>query len=79
VEAQNDADARAEVRDIDEELASLRAQVHDLRALAGAKNSGTVDMEENASEITSVEEQEALIEVLEDRRGRLLRRLEAQS
>ena len=79
MEAQNDADARAELRDIDEELTSLRAQVHDLRALVGAKNAGTVDMEENALAITSVEEQEAVIEVLADRRARLLQRLGMQA
>ena len=79
MEAQDDRDARAELRDIDEELASLRAQVHDLRAKVGERDTGPMDLEENAQAITSVEEQEALIEVLEDRRGRLLRRLETQS
>jgi hypothetical protein len=78
VEEQNDRDARAELRDIDEELASLRAQVHDLRAGVGERDTGPMDLEENASTITSVEEQEALIEVLEDRRARLQRRVETQ-
>ena len=79
MEAQNDTEVRAELSDIDEELASLRAQVRDLRALVGAKNAGTVDLEENAAALTSVEEQEALIEVLADRRANLMRRLGTQA
>ena len=62
---------------MEEELESLRAQARSLRSPLGGRETGPMDMAENAAQITAAEEQEALIEVLEARRETLLRRLES--
>lgn len=71
------AATRDELRDVEEELASLRAQAWSLRGPLGGRDSGPMDLAENAAQITAAEEQEALIEVLEARRETLQRRLES--
>ena len=58
------------------DLASLRAQAKSLRSPLGGRETGPMDLAENAAQLTAAEEQEALIEVLEARRDTLLRRLE---
>ena len=69
----SDSEVRDELRDIDEEIAVLRAQALQLRS--SVSGAGPMDLPENAATLTFAEEQEALVEVLEDRRARLLRRL----
>jgi hypothetical protein len=71
------ASTRDELRDVEEELESLRAQARSLRSPLGGRETGPMDLAENAAQITAAEEQEALIEVLEARRETLLRRLES--
>lgn len=68
---------REELRLVDEELADLRAAAAGLRGELGGRGAGPMDLAENAATVTFAEEQEALIRVLERRRERLLRKLEA--
>ncbi|HEY7223188.1 MAG TPA: hypothetical protein VH561_06215 [Micromonosporaceae bacterium] len=68
-----------ELRVVDEELAGLRAEVAQLRGQFGGRDSGPMDLAENAAAITAAEEQEALIGVLEQRRAGLLRKLGLES
>jgi hypothetical protein len=67
---------REELRTVEEELAGLRAEVGQLRGQFGGRGDGPVDPAENAADLTNVEEQEALIDVLERRRELLAARLE---
>ena len=69
-------DVREQLRLIDEELAGLRKTAESLRAQVGERTAGPMDLAESAAAITAAEEQEALIDVLEQRRAGLLRRLE---
>jgi hypothetical protein len=64
-----------ELRVVDEELAGLREEVARLRGQLGGRDSGPMDLAENAAAVTAAEEQEALIEALEGRRESLLRKL----
>ena len=66
---------REELRTVEEELAGLRTEVGQLRGQFGGRGDGPVDSAENAADLTSVEEQEALIDVLERRREQLAARL----
>lgn len=70
-------DVTEQVRVVDEELAELRRTARSLRAQVGGRTAGPIDLAESASVITAAEEQEALIDVLEQRRDGLLRRLNA--
>ncbi len=70
-------DVREQVRLVDEELAGLRETAEALRAQVGERTSGPMDLAESAAAITAAEEQEALIDVLEQRRAGLLRKLDA--
>jgi hypothetical protein len=65
-----------ELRAVDEEIAELRRTVTQLRADIG-DNSGPNDPEDVGAAITSAEEQEALIGVLEARRERIQAKLAA--
>lgn len=67
---------REELRTVEEELAGLRTEVGQLRGQFGGRGDGPVDSAENAADLTNVEEQEALIDVLERRRELLVSRLE---
>lgn len=69
------ADLREELHVLDEELAELRATTRELRAQIGGRSEGAVDPEDVASTLQGVEEQEALIGALEQRRTGLLQRL----
>ena len=70
-------DVREELRLVDEELAGLRETAEELRSQVGERTSGPMDLAESAAVITAAEEQEALIDVLEQRRAGLLRKLDA--
>lgn len=76
--AQTDEAIRNELRAVEEELESLRAQARSLRSPIGGRDAGPMDLAENASQLQLAEEQEALIEVLENRRDTLMRKLEAR-
>lgn len=67
-----------ELRLVEDELESLRAQARALRSPIGGRDSGPMDLAENAAQLTLAEEQEALIEVLENRRDTLVRKLESR-
>jgi hypothetical protein len=75
---QTEAAIREELREVEEELESLRAQARALRSPIGGRDAGPMDLAENASQLQLAEEQEALIEVLENRRDALVRKLEAR-
>ncbi|WP_219471319.1 hypothetical protein [Nonomuraea rhizosphaerae] len=62
-----------ELRDVEEDLARLRAEVKDLRAQIG--DMGATDQVEVSAMIGQADEQEGLIADLEGRRDELLRRL----
>jgi hypothetical protein len=64
-----------QLRLVEEEIAGLRAEVAGLRGQLGGRDAGPMDLAENAAAVTSAEEQEALIQVLEERRQSLLRKL----
>ncbi len=70
-------DVREQVRLVEAELAGLRKTAEALRAQVGERTAGPMDLAESASAITAAEEQEALIDVLEQRRAGLLRKLDA--
>ena len=73
--AQPERAVRDEILSVDAELAELRRVSAELRSEIGHRDDGATDPEDLAAAITSVEEQEALIGVLEARRERLLARL----
>ena len=76
---QSDEAIRNELRTVEEELEALRAQARALRSPLGGRDTGPMDLAENAAQLTLAEEQEALIEVLENRRETLVRKLEARA
>jgi hypothetical protein len=67
---------REELRVVDEELAQLRESAAGLRRRIGERWDDPTDSAERSLLITTAEEQEAFIEVLENRREDLLRRLD---
>jgi len=69
---------RDELRDVDAELDELRRTAAELRAEIGGRFDVGSEPEETATTITSAEEQEALIGVLETRRARLQAQLDAE-
>jgi chromosome segregation ATPase len=79
MDADNPAAAlREELQVLEDELAQLRQATADLRRRIGERGDDPTDSAERAALITTAEEQEALIQVLEARRGDLLRRLDEQ-
>jgi hypothetical protein len=70
------ADTRAELRVVETELEQLRGTAAGLREQIGDRSDGARDPAELASVLTAVEEQEALIAILEGRRSELLARLD---
>jgi hypothetical protein len=66
---------REELRLVEEELARLRQTAAELRRQIGERWFDPTDPAERTTLITTAEEQEAFIEVLENRREELLRRL----
>jgi len=73
--AEPERSVRDEILAVDAELAQLRRVSAELRTEIGHREDGATDPEDLAAAITSVEEQEALIGVLEARRERLEARL----
>jgi hypothetical protein len=70
------ADAlREQLQVVEKDLAELRETAAELRRRIGSRDDDPTDPEERSLLITTAEEQEALIEVLEQRREDLLRRL----
>jgi hypothetical protein len=69
---------RERLRVVEEELGQLRGTAADLRRRVGERWDDPTDSAERADMITSEAEQEAVIEVLENRREDLLRRLGEQ-
>jgi hypothetical protein len=69
--AQPERAVRDEILSVDAELAELRRVSAELRSEIGHRTDGATDPEDLAAAITSVEEQEALIGVLEARREKL--------
>jgi len=68
------AAVRVELRGVEEELAQLRESAANLRRRIGDHSDDPTDPVEKAQLVALVEEQEALIEELENRREDLLRR-----
>jgi hypothetical protein len=71
---------RQELRDIDQELAELRRVAGDVqsrRGVDGDSAEGYQEPEDIATELTGLNETEAVIDVLEQRRERIEERLEA--
>ncbi len=64
---------RRELHEIDAEIAELRKSTDDLKAHVG---DGVEDAEEIAADLTSVEEDEAVLGILGRRREALLKQLE---
>jgi hypothetical protein len=69
---------RERLRVVEEELGQLRGTAADLRRRVGERWDDPTDSAERADMITSEAEQEAVIQVLENRREDLLRRLGEQ-
>jgi hypothetical protein len=69
---------REELQRVEEELAQLRETAADLRRRIGERADDPTDSAERSLMITTAEEQEALIAVLEGRREELLQRLKEQ-
>jgi hypothetical protein len=70
------ADLRAELQEVEADLAGLRRSARQLREQIGEDEAG--DYEDRASAIEAADEQDDLIGQLEDRRNTLLRRLGEQ-
>jgi bacterioferritin (cytochrome b1) len=75
MDADSPSALREELRAVEEELARLRESAADLRRRIGDRWEEPTDSVERATLITQAEEQEAFIEVLENRQDDLLRRL----
>jgi peptidoglycan hydrolase CwlO-like protein len=68
---------RQELRDIEEELADLRNIVNDIRSRLSPEAGGVEDPEGVATELTGLEETQAIIGTLEGRRDTVAERLRA--
>jgi hypothetical protein len=66
-----------ELSDIDDELADLRKVVDDIRSRLSREASGVEDSEGVATELTGLEETQAIIGILEGRRETVLERRRA--
>jgi bacterioferritin (cytochrome b1) len=75
MDSDSPAAVRVELRGVEEELAQLRENAATLRRQIGDHCDDLTDPVEKTELVTLVEEQEALIEELENRREDLLRRL----
>ncbi|MFC7762037.1 hypothetical protein ACFQY4_31295 [Catellatospora bangladeshensis] len=64
-----------ELQQVDSMIAELRSQAQQIREEVGNREDGPGDPGDTSLLISSAEEQEALIAVLEDRRGKLRERL----
>jgi hypothetical protein len=68
---QSESALRDEIRVVEGELTELRRTVIELRTEIGGKTDGPSDPEDTTALLTSVEEQEAVIGILEARRDKL--------
>jgi hypothetical protein len=75
MDADDAAALRQELTLVEQELAQLRELAAELRRRVGERADDPTDPNERATLITEAEEQEAFIDVLEQRREDLLRRL----
>jgi hypothetical protein len=75
MDADDTAALRQELALVEQDLAQLRQLAAQLRRRVGERADDPTDPEERTTLITEAEEQEALIDVLEQRREDLLRRL----
>jgi hypothetical protein len=66
---------RQELRDLDAQIAQLKGQSADVKGQVGAYSEGVQDSEEIAAGLTNVEEQEAVIGILERRREAIVEKL----
>ncbi|GAA1269012.1 hypothetical protein Psi02_18850 [Planotetraspora silvatica] len=71
----DDAEIREQLKELEAELARLRASAADIRREIGERWDAPTDAAEIAMVITNAEQQESLIETLEARRERLLQKL----
>jgi hypothetical protein len=71
----DDAEIREQLNEVEAGLARLRESAAAIRREIGERWDAPTDAAEMATVITNAEQQEALIETLEARRERLLRRL----
>lgn len=70
-----DDEVRAELAQVEQELAGVRKTAAELRQQVGDDNSGPTDPEDRAAVISEADEQDNLAAALEDRRDRLRQRL----
>ncbi|MET9019725.1 hypothetical protein ABZV93_07070 [Actinopolymorpha sp. NPDC004070] len=70
-----DSDPRQELQQIEDDLARLRRELDEARALGRYRFDPPNDAGDVAAELTAEEEQQAVIATLEKRREDLLRRL----
>jgi type VI protein secretion system component VasK len=75
METEDPTALRRELQQVEADLARLRELAADLRRRIGERWHDPTDAEERTQMITLAEEQEALAEVLENRREELLQRL----
>lgn len=66
---------RQELHDLDAQIAELRGQTAEVTAGIGPEGDGVQNSEDIAAELTSVEEDEGIIEILEQRREAVRSRL----
>ncbi|HEY3713483.1 MAG TPA: hypothetical protein VGL39_03065 [Jatrophihabitantaceae bacterium] len=66
---------RQQLHDLDSEISELRSSRDDVEAHVGAEGDGVQDSEEIAADLTSVEENDAILDVLEQRREAVRERL----
>lgn len=66
---------RQELRDLDAQIAELRRDTNQVRAGIGPNGDGVQNAEDIAAELTTVEEDEGVIEILEQRREAIRARL----
>jgi TolA-binding protein len=64
-----------ELRVVEEDIASLRPTLEDLRRQIGQRDEGPTDLEERSLQIQQMEEQEAILGRMEERRADLRGRL----
>jgi prefoldin subunit 5 len=66
---------RQQLHDLDSEISELRSSRDDVEAHVGPEGDGVQDSEEIAADLTSVEENDAILDVLEQRREAVRERL----
>ena len=66
---------RQQLRDLDAEISELHSSRDDVEAHVGPEGDGVQDSEEIAADLTSVEESDAILGVLEQRREAVRARL----